>query len=341
MYTFQPQPLWSPTSIYDNAFFKEIHDELMSKMVLSQTLHAQDSAVLISDPSCISTDTADSVLNKLAICQATDLQFSEDQDLSPNIDTLTAKLIHSSLSDLLEESASKVSVYADMKSNKSVLIKTEITGYQQEEALAKASSALYRPLKPGVMDEKLFEDATKSNARCQSPTPSTMGICHRFLEDLISRLLSNILPATASTSSSTEKKMQLAECGLIHMTVISKVIAKISEDENSSCQHIEHPHSREDAQIQTIADLVYTKLLIQFQSKFNVQKCLINGCVILSEAVCDLVFQEITGNTLQNSLSGELPLHDLAEPDNIVENTLRDVTEPSDNPTVYHKKLVK
>ncbi|XP_059583218.1 fibrous sheath-interacting protein 2-like [Alligator mississippiensis] len=318
-----------------DAFLKEIHDELRSKMV------AQDSALLGSDYSRISTDIVDLVLDKLSICQATDLQLSEDQDLSPDIDTLTTKITHSSLSDLLQESASKVSVYADMKSNKSVLIKREITGYQQKEALAKASSALYRPLKPGVMDEKLFEDAIKSNARCQSPTPCTMGICHRFLEDLISRLLPNILPATASTSSSTEKKMQLAECGLIHMTVISKVIAKISEDENSSCQHIEHPHSREDARIQTIADLVYTKLLIQFQSKFNVQKCLINGCVILSEAVCDLVFQEITGNTLQNSLSGELPLHDLAEPDNIVENTLRDVTEPLDNPNSLSQELSK
>ncbi|KYO33731.1 hypothetical protein Y1Q_0008857 [Alligator mississippiensis] len=52
----------------------------------------------------------------------------------------------------------------------------------------------------------------------------------KFFEDIINGLLSNILPATTSTSSSTENKMELAEFDLIHMKVISKVMAKISED---------------------------------------------------------------------------------------------------------------
>ncbi|XP_025061713.1 fibrous sheath-interacting protein 2-like [Alligator sinensis] len=125
------------------------------------------------------------------------------------------------------------------------------------------------------------------------------------------------------------------------MKVISKVGAKISEDENSSSQHIEHPHSREDDMIQTLADSVYNKLLTQFQSKFNMQNCLRSGCMIISEALCDLVFQEISGNPLQNSLSGELPLHCCAEADNIVQNTLRDVTEPLDNPNSLSSDLSK
>ncbi|KYO34627.1 fibrous sheath-interacting protein 2-like [Alligator mississippiensis] len=260
-----------------------------------------------------------------------------------------AKIIHSTLPDLLQESAFKDLVYVDMKSNKSVsaeslgiLIRREITDYQPEEPLAKApSSALSKPREPGEIDEKLLEDATKSNTQCKSPTPSTLEVCHRFSEDIITRLLSNILPATASPSSSTEKKIELAKLDLIHVKIISKVVAQISKDENSSSQHIEHLQAREDDMIQTIADSVYDKLLTQFQSKFNMQKWLRSGCIIISKALCDLVFKEISGNPLQNSPSRELPLHHCAEADSIVENTPRDVTEPLDNSISLSSELSK
>uniref|UniRef100_A0A7M4ED04 Fibrous sheath-interacting protein 2 C-terminal domain-containing protein n=1 Tax=Crocodylus porosus TaxID=8502 RepID=A0A7M4ED04_CROPO len=196
------------------------------------------------------------------------LQPSEDQGLSPDIDTLTAKIIHSSLSDLLQESASKVSVYADMKSNKSVsrelrcFDKEISTDYQQKDPLPKApSSALHKPLQPREIDEKLLEDAAKSNAQCQSPTASILGVCHRFLEDIINRLLSNSLPATTSTSSSTEKKTELAEFDLIYMKVISKVMAKISEPSDSP--------SSLSSYLSQIVTLIVEKLAASLLSSFS------------------------------------------------------------------------
>ncbi|XP_059577427.1 fibrous sheath-interacting protein 2-like isoform X2 [Alligator mississippiensis] len=347
--TIEPQTLQSQTSIYADVFFRETYDELISKLVLSQIPHIQDIPIPGSNPSYITTAGADSILNKLSICQARNLQPSEDQALSPHIDTLTAKIIHTSLSDLMQERASKVSVYADMQDKNSVpaesfggLIRRKINGCQQEKAKA-PSSVPYNPQEPGEIDaEKLLEAPTKSNARGHSPTPSILGVCHRVLEDLISGLLSNILPATASTSSSPENKMDFAEFDLIHMKIISKVKAKISEDENSSSQHTEQPHSRVEDMIQTIADSVYNKLLTQFQSRFNMQNCLRNGCMVISEALCDLVVQEVSGHPLQSSLSEELLLHHCAEADEIAEKvTVGNGTEPLHNPNSLSSYLSK
>ncbi|XP_019389505.1 PREDICTED: fibrous sheath-interacting protein 2-like [Crocodylus porosus] len=345
--TVEPQTSQSPTSIYADAFFKETYDELISKTCPSQNPHTQNTAIPRSNSSCISTALVDSVLNKFSICQATNLQPSEDQGLSPDIDTLTAKIIHSSLSDLMQERASKVSVYTDMQSNNSVpaeslggLIRRKITGYQQKKAKA-PSSVPYNPPEPGEIDVKLLEDPTKSNTRGQSPISSTLGVCHRFLEDIISGLLSNILPSTASTSSSTENKMDLAELDLIHMKIISRVMAKILQDENTSSQHTEHQHSREEDMIQTVTDSVFNKLLTQFQSRLNMQSCLRNGCLVISEAIYDLVFQEVSGHSLQNSLSEKLLPQRCAEVDNIAENTVKNVTEPLDNPDTLSSHLSK
>ncbi|XP_019347022.1 uncharacterized protein LOC109284143 [Alligator mississippiensis] len=345
-YTIEPQSLQSPAGIYADTFLKDSYDELMNKCVPSQNLLAWDSAIRGSDPSRFSTDLVDLVLSELSRCQATAQQPSEDRGLFPDIDTLTDKIIHSSLSDLLHKSASKVALYENMKSNKSgsaeglsVLRRREITDHQP---LAKAPpSALYKLLYPGKTDEKLCKDAPKSTSQCQSPTPSTPEVCNMYSENIISKLLSDTLPPAACTSSSKEKKMELAGFDLLHLKVISRGMAKISEDDDICSQHADHPHATEHAMIQTIADLVYDKLLAQFQSQVNMQNCLRNGCLVISEALCDLVFQEISGSPLQSSLSGESSLHHHAEAVNIVGDTPRDVTEPLKNPNSFPSDLGK
>ncbi|XP_059574137.1 fibrous sheath-interacting protein 2-like [Alligator mississippiensis] len=118
-------------------------------------------------------------------------------------------------------------------------------------------------------------------------------------------------------------------------------MAKISEDDDSCSQHTDHLHAREDAVIQTTADSVYDKLLAPFQSQVSMQNCLRNGCLVLSEALCDLVFQEVSASPLQSSLSGESPLHHRAEADNIVGDTPRDVSEPLENPNTVPSDLSK
>ncbi|XP_014383058.2 fibrous sheath-interacting protein 2-like, partial [Alligator sinensis] len=191
------------------------------------------------------------------------------------------------------------------------------------------------------MVEKLFEDATKSTSQCQSPTPSTPEVWLRYLEDIISRLFSDLLPAATSTSSPKEKKTELAGFDLLPLKVIRQVMAKISEDDDSCSQHTDHLHAREDAVIQTTADSVYDKLLAPFQSQVSMQNCLRNGCLVLSEALCDLVFQEVSGSPLQSSLSGESPLRHRAEADNIVGDTPRDVSEPLENQNTLPSDLSK
>ncbi|XP_025059198.1 fibrous sheath-interacting protein 2-like isoform X3 [Alligator sinensis] len=302
---------------------------LTSEPVPARKLRAQGDAVPGSDPSRISADAVELVLTQLSTCLATDPQPSEDQGLPPDVAVLAAQIIRSGLSDLLHDGASKVTVYADPSGNESapaegsdVWLWSEMADDRREGAMAKApSSALSTPREPGEFGERQLEDASKSTAQHQSPPLPTLEVGPGCLEDAIGRLLSRALPATASTSASTEKKATPADVDLTHVKVIGRVLARICRGETSSCQRVAPPPSREESASQTIADAVYGRLLTRFLSKLDTRQRVRSGSEVLGEALWDSVVREISGKPLQNSLSGELARR-------LVETAPRAVTEP-------------
>ncbi|XP_030430076.1 fibrous sheath-interacting protein 2-like [Gopherus evgoodei] len=259
--------------------------------------------------------------------------------LSTQVSTLATKIIHSSLCDILKECGSEASDYTDIKSDHSASVETlatsirrEVIDYQFQRPLAKASSStIFKPLESGLIAEEVLQKANKLSTQCQTSTTHTIRVPHGFLEDIITKLLSKILPEHSNTSSSAEKENQIAEFDFIHMKLVSKVMTEISKDQNLIIQYVKCLHRDGNALVQTVVESVYNKLLPQFGSQLTIQKCLKSGCTILSEEIADLVLREISRNQLQNFFSGELTPHQCAEADNVVEDMLRDLTEPSDH----------
>ncbi|XP_067405949.1 fibrous sheath-interacting protein 2 [Emydura macquarii macquarii] len=279
------------------------------------------------------------MLHELSISQAKELQPLEGQVPPSQVSTLAAKIIHSSLCDILKERGSEASDYTDIRSDNSASVETlatsvrrEVIDYQLQGPLVKASSStIFEPLESGLIAEEVLQKANKISAQCQSSTTHTIRVSHGFLEDVITKLLSKILPEHSNLSSSAEKENQIAEFDFIHMKLVSKVMTEITKNQKLIIQYVKCLHQNDATIIERVVESVYNKLLQQFGSLLTIQKCVKSGCTILSEAIADLVLREVSGNQLQTLFSGELTPRQCAEADNVVEDMLRDLTEPSDH----------
>ncbi|XP_039345856.1 fibrous sheath-interacting protein 2-like isoform X3 [Mauremys reevesii] len=334
------QATQSQDGINSAGFLKEMCSELISKLITSsQNIDTQDRKTADTDPSHVMTNLIDSMLNECSKSQVKELPLLESPGPPPQVSTLATKIIHSSLCDILKECGPEASDYTDIKSDHSASVETlatsirrEVIDYQFQGPLAKASSStIFKPLESGLIAEEVLQKANKLSTQCHTSTTHTIRVPHGFLEDIITKLLSKILPEHSNMSSSAEKENQIAEFDFIHMKLVSKVMTEISKDQNLIIQYVKCLHQDGDVIIQTVVESVYNKLLPQFGSQLTIQKCLKSGCTVLSEAIADLVLREISRNQLQNFFSGELTPHQCAEADNVVEDMLRDLTEPSDH----------
>ncbi|XP_065412882.1 fibrous sheath-interacting protein 2-like [Chrysemys picta bellii] len=334
------QAIQSQDGINSAVFLKEMCSELISKLITSsQNIDTQDRKTADTDPSNVMTNLIDSMLNECSKSQVKELPLLESPGPPPQVSTLATKIIHSSLCDILKECDSEASDYTDIKSDHSASVETlatsirrEVIDYQFQGPLAKASSStIFKPLESGLISEEVLQKANKLSTQCQTSTTHTIRIPRGFLEDIITKLLSKILPEHSNMFSSAEKENQIAEFDFNHMKLVSKVMTEISKDQNLIIQYVKCLHRDGDAIIQTVVESVYNKLLPQFGSQLTIQKCLKSGCTILSEAIAGLVLREISRNQLQNFFSGELTPHQCAEADNVVEDMLRDLTEPLDH----------
>uniref|UniRef100_A0A8C4WIA7 Fibrous sheath-interacting protein 2 C-terminal domain-containing protein n=1 Tax=Gopherus evgoodei TaxID=1825980 RepID=A0A8C4WIA7_9SAUR len=306
----ESQATQSQDGINSAGFLKEMCSELISKLITSsQNTDTQDRKTADTDPSHVMTSLIDSMLNECSKSQVKELPLLESPSPPPQVSTLATKIIHSSLCDILKECGSEASDYTDIKSDHSASVETlatsirrEVIDYQFQRPLAKASSStIFKPLESGLIAEEVLQKANKLSTQCQTSTTHTIRVPHGFLEDIITKLLSKILPEHSNTSSSAEKENQIAEFDFIHMKLVSKVMTEISKDQNLIIQYVKCLHRDGNALVQTVVESVYNKLLPQFGSQLTIQKCLKSGCTILSEEIADLVLREISRNQFELS----------------------------------------
>uniref|UniRef100_A0A8C0H703 Fibrous sheath-interacting protein 2 C-terminal domain-containing protein n=1 Tax=Chelonoidis abingdonii TaxID=106734 RepID=A0A8C0H703_CHEAB len=338
------QATQSQDSINSAGFLKEMCSELISKLITSsQNIDTHDRKTADTDASHVMTSLIDSMLNECSKSQVKELPLLDSPSPPPQVSTLATKIIHSSLCDILKECGSEASDYTDIKNDHSASVETlatsirrEVIDYQFQGPLAKASSStIFKPLESGLIAEEVLQKANKLSTQCQTSTTNTIRVPHGFLEDIITKLLSKILPEHSNMSSSAEKENQVAEFDFIHMKLVSKVMTEISKDQNLIIQYVKRLHQDGDAIVQTVVESVYNKLLPQFGSQLTIQKCLKSGCTILSEAIADLVLREISRNQFELSsliiekLSAKL-LHKLLSIFSIVDLDAQNISSVKD-----------
>ncbi|XP_057573554.1 fibrous sheath-interacting protein 2-like [Hippopotamus amphibius kiboko] len=259
----------------------------------------------------------------------------------PSIDKmLVNKIVHSSICNILQEYRSQDSICEDINSNVEKLARRLANAVIEEIFQHRLNLLLYDevpdsvclPLESKEVMKKVHKVAQTACKECQTSSPYTIMLPHEFLERIISSLLSKIFSVVASAKTEISDDNLYTELDFLQMKLASTVITKISKDEDMNIQCVESLHPKHDEIIQLVVQTIYNNLLPQFGSQERIQKCISCGCKILSEAIVNLVVQEVTGNQLQNYFLGELTPFQCTEVDSVVENILKDVIQTTEVP---------
>uniref|UniRef100_A0A8I3P7D5 Fibrous sheath interacting protein 2 n=1 Tax=Canis lupus familiaris TaxID=9615 RepID=A0A8I3P7D5_CANLF len=254
--------------------------------------------------------------------------------------TLVNKVVHSSVCNILKEYKSQDSICKDIKSNGENLARrltraviNEIFQHQLnfifcDEVLASACS----PLESKDVVRKVQKVAQTASKECQTSSPYTIMLPHKFLGNVISALLWKIFSTVSDAGVETSEYNWFTKLDFLQMKLLNTVTTAISKDKDMTIQYVESLHPNDDEIIQLVIHSIYNNLLSQFGSQEVIQNCVASRCRILSETIVDLVLQEVSGNQLQNYFSGELTPHQCTEVDKVVENILKDVIQTADVP---------
>ncbi|XP_012413618.1 fibrous sheath-interacting protein 2 [Trichechus manatus latirostris] len=262
-------------------------------------------------------------------------------DKMPALDkTLVNKIVHSSICNILKEYRSQDSICKNINTDRENLARrltsaviNEIFQHQLDVIFGDevpASACL--PLQSKDVVKKIQKVAQTANKECQTSSPYTIVLPHKFLENVISSLLSKIFFTVSNTKAEASEDRMFTDWDFLQMKLVSTAMTEISKDEDMVIQYVESLHPSDDEITQSVVQSVYNNLLPQFGSQEIMQNCITSGCRILSEAIVDLVLREVAGNQLQNYFSGELTPHQCAEVDSIVENILKEVIQTTDVP---------
>ncbi|XP_058520685.1 fibrous sheath-interacting protein 2 [Ochotona princeps] len=255
--------------------------------------------------------------------------------------TMVNKVVHSSICNILKEYRSQDSICKNINSNGENLAKkltsaviNEIFQHQLNVISCDVPVSECRPLESRDVYKKVQKVTQTASKECQTSSPYTIMLPYKFLDDVISALLSKIF----STISNSSPKIKAAEgnsfmeLDFLQMKLVSIVAMGISKNEDMTIQYVESLHSNDDEIIQLVVQSIYDNLLPLFGSQEIIQNCVASGCRILSETIADLVIKEITGNQLQRYFCGELSPYQYTDVDSIVENILKDIIQPTDIP---------
>ncbi|XP_047403517.1 fibrous sheath-interacting protein 2 [Sciurus carolinensis] len=264
--------------------------------------------------------------------------------------TLVNKVVHSSVCSILKENRSRESICKKINSNRENLARnltsaviSEIFQHQLHLLFCdEVPDSACLPLESKDVVKKVQKVVQTASKECQTSSPYTIMLPHRFLEDVISALLSKIFNFQSVSNSKNKAKTSgensSTELDFLQMKLVSTVAAEISKNEDMVIRYVESLHPNDDEIIQLVVQSIYNNLLPQFGSREVIQNCVTSGCRLLLETIVDLVLREVAGNQLQNYFCGELTPHQCAEVDSAVENILKDIIQTAPpQPSQAHK----
>ncbi|KAI4037217.1 LOW QUALITY PROTEIN: fibrous sheath interacting protein 2 [Homo sapiens] len=219
-------------------------------------------------------------------------------DKIPSIDkTLVNKVVHSSVCNILNDYGSQDSIWKNINSNGENLARrltsaviNEIFQHQVNLIFCdEVSVSACLPLESKDVVKKVQKLAQTASKECQTSSPYTIILPHKFLENVISALFSKIFSTISSTKTKEPEDNLSTELNFLQMKLVSAVATEISQDKYMTIQYVETLQSDDDEIIQLVVQSVYNNLLPQFGSQEIIQNCVTSGCKILSENIVDLV----------------------------------------------------
>nr|XP_060613641.1 fibrous sheath-interacting protein 2-like [Anolis sagrei ordinatus] len=307
----EPRPMQAEDGgdVYSSSFLKDIFSGLVSKLLSStgpETRGTEAESPL--------RNLMESILKEFAKSPVKVLQVPEAGQPHPAVGkTEVAKIIHSSLCNILQDQGSSGALFGRDQQSQHALaerlasaIKKEILGYQIQVGPGMASQEpASKPFEFGEMAKKVWMEVKKiSTPSPPKSQPSSLLVSQRFIHDVLGFLLSKILPLPTEDTTSPDTQERCDEFDFIHMKLLSKVMDDLAKDKNTEVQYLD-PVQPNRVVSQTVANSVYNNLMPEFGSTSTVQKCIRAGCSILLERIADIMIKEISGSKMQSYFSEE------------------------------------
>ncbi|KAB1252624.1 Fibrous sheath-interacting protein 2 [Camelus dromedarius] len=325
------------SGVYSATFLEEIIADLF--LNLSTSLQGKNVNITEAQLKEMNILDVTSVVNEFNNAQVTVLQGVDERIYFPPVYKETvSKIVDSVFNDVLWEYTLQVTC-GNYLAHAATSIAEQITNDILKESVdyqlplcfvGKLMPNSYYPLKAENILQKLQNNLNELNYQGQHSTGYTTMLSHSFLEDVIRRLLSQLIPPPSEASCLGNKYLMTLDFNEISTCTVNKVLLAISKHKiwltKYDCQYL-----YTEKNLQNMVDSVYNNVLQMSGSLVSIQKSIESQSPIMVERIASLIIQEIIENHLQPFLCGEGLPHSTTSLDkisNMVKEVLSEVTEP-------------
>ncbi|XP_026345329.3 fibrous sheath-interacting protein 2 [Ursus arctos] len=324
------------TGVYSATFLEEIISELFFN--LSTSLWDKNKNFTEGRLYEMNTLFVNNVVNEFNNAQVTVLRNVEERLYFPPIHKETiSRIVDSVYYDVLQQYKLEVTCDDNLACDNTSIaeqitngILSEILDYQLPSCFrGKLIPNSYYPLQAEIILQKLQNNLRKFTSQSRSSTGYSTMLSHSFLEDIIRRLLSQLIPSPNKASPLGNKYCMSPDFNEMSTCIINKVISAISKHKIWFTIY-DNQYLCTGKNLQKMVDSVYSNIMQMSDSLVSIQKNIVSQSPIMIDRIASFIIQEIIENHLQPFLCGEgllRPKTPLDAVSNMVRQVLSEVIE--------------
>ncbi|ELW70637.1 Fibrous sheath-interacting protein 2 [Tupaia chinensis] len=329
--------------VYSATFLEEIISELFFN--LSTSLWGKNKNITESYLNDMNTLLVNKVVNEFNDAKVTVLRNSEERLCFPTVhkDTIS-KIVNSVYYDVLQQYELEMTRGNNLSCDNTPIagqitssILFEILDYQLPSCFReKLMPHSYYPLNAKTILQKLQNNLRKFTLQPWSSTGYSTMLSHSFLENIIKRLLSQLIPQPSKASYLEKNYVMSSDFNEMSTCIISKVMSAISKH-NIWFTIYDSQYLYTGQNLEKMVDSVYSNILKMSDSLLSIQKSIVSRSPIIVEQIASFIIQEIIENHLHPFLCGESlprPRTPLDEVSNMVKQVLREAIESNRSHTL-------
>ena len=299
------------TGVYSATFLEDIISELFFNLSIS--LLGKNENITDAQLNEMNTLFVNSIVNEFNKARVTVLRNSEERLCFPPIHKETvSRIVDSVYYGVLQQYKSKVTCGGNLACDSTSIaeqitnsILLEILDYQLPSCFReKLLHNSYYPLNAEIILQKLQNNLREFTSKPRSLTDYSTMLSQSFLEDIIRRLLSQLIPPPSKASSLENKYFVSSDFNEMSTCIINKVISAISKHKIWFTIY-DNQYLCTGKNLQKMVDSVYRNIMQTYDSLISIQKSILSRSPILVDRIASFIIQEIIENHLQPFLCGE------------------------------------
>ncbi|XP_032492513.1 fibrous sheath-interacting protein 2 [Phocoena sinus] len=318
------------TGVYSATFLEDIISELFFNLSIS--LWGKNENITEAQLNEMNALFINNVVNEFNKARVTVLRNSEERLCFPPIHKETfSRIVDSVYYDVLQQYKLKMTCGGNLACDSTSIaeqitnsILLEILDYQLPSCFrGKLLHNSYYPLNAEIILQKLQNNLREFTSQARSSAGYSTMLSHSFLEDIIRRLLSQLIPPPSKASSLGKKYFMSSDFNEISTCIINKVISAISKHKIWFTIY-DNQYLCTGKNLQKMVDSVYRNIMQTSDSLLSIQKSIVSRSPIMVDQIASFIIQEIIENHLQPFLCGEgLPRP--KTPSDTISNTVKQV----------------